>query len=165
MYTAQYFISRLGMEKHVEGGYFKEIYRSPLLYTAEKKTDDPGEQRNLATTIYFLLQGEQVSRFHSLKHDEIWFYHYGSSVAIHTISPDGVFETKRLGLAVEDGQIPQVLISANDIFAAENESKDSFSLVSCLVSPGFDFEDFRMYDGADLCARFPQHAEIIKRFC
>ncbi len=164
MYTAEYFISRLGLEKHVEGGCFKEIYRSPLLYTVDKKTDAPGKQRNLCTTIYFLLQGEQVSRFHSLKQDEIWFYHYGSAVKVHCISGNGSLETRTLGLTVQEGEQPQVLIPAGGIFAAENVSKKSFSLVSCLVSPGFDFEDFEMYDEAALGAMFPLHSDLIERF-
>jgi predicted cupin superfamily sugar epimerase len=183
MYTAEYFISNLKLEEHVEGGYFKETYRNPLsldcedlLVKSDGETINKGEFegarhdeerldtiRALSTTIYYLLKSGQVSKFHKLKFDETWFYHYGSPLAIHMIDENGVLKTHKLGLDIANGETPQVIVPANVIFGAEVIDDNSFSLVSCVVSPGFDYRDFSMYSEQELVGMFPQYKEIISR--
>jgi predicted cupin superfamily sugar epimerase len=164
MFTESYFITKLGLEEHPEGGYFKELYRnSHLIGDSEWPLAFEGK-RSLSTTIYYLLKSGQVSKFHRLKFDEIWFYHYGSPLVIHMIDEQGNLNHVRLGLNMESGESPQVLVPANRIFGAEVIEKDSFSLVSCMVSPGFDYRDFEILTGNDLTAQFPQHRDIIIRF-
>ncbi|MFT3981419.1 MAG: cupin domain-containing protein [Ferruginibacter sp.] len=153
MYTAAYFIEKLELQPHVEGGYYKEIYRSPL------KTGD----RSLATTIYFLLEGEQLSRFHQLTADEIWFFHYGDAILIHQISTTGELFSQKLGMNLADNEAPQLLIPAGTIFASEMINKNSFALMSCLVSPGFEFADFTLFGKEELKNIWPQHEAIIER--
>jgi len=157
LYTAEYFIKNLGLEEHVEGGYFKETYRSSFPFQ-----DERGE-RDLSTAIYYLLESGQVSKLHKLKSDEMWFYHYGSPMVIHTIDENGVYKDIHLGLDFGKGQKPQVLVPSNIIFGAEPLVKDSFSLVSCMVSPGFDYGDFILYDAKELCDMFPHCKDIIIR--
>jgi predicted cupin superfamily sugar epimerase len=79
------------------------------------------------------------------------------------IDNNGEYKSVRLGLEIEKGEMPQVLVPANVIFGAEPSESDSFSLVSCMVSPGFDFRDFILYEEKDLCSIYPQHTEIIKK--
>ena len=71
-HSAEYYIEHLEMEPHVEGGYFKEC----LL---EK------EERNLWSSIYFMLAKGEVSHFHRLKSDEVWYYHDGNALTIYMI--------------------------------------------------------------------------------
>jgi predicted cupin superfamily sugar epimerase len=163
MYTADYFISKLSMDRHIEGGYYKEIYRNSFNISHEGYAYEFEGDRALSTTIYFLLEWGQVSKFHKLKFDEIWFYHYGCPMIIHMIDNNGEYKSVRLGLEIEKGEMPQVLVPANVIFGAEPSESDSFSLVSCMVSPGFDFRDFILYEEKDLCSIYPQHTEIIKK--
>ena len=153
MLTAEYFIEKLGLEPHVEGGYYKEIYRSPL------KTGE----RSLSTTIYFLLKGEQLSRFHQLTADEIWFFHYGEPIIIYEINEKGSLRIQKLGLNIEEGEIPSLLIPAGTIFASEMINKNAFALMSCMVSPGFEFADFKLFSKKELLDLFPQHAGITNR--
>lgn len=164
MYTADYFISKLGLETHVEGGYFKEVYRNSMLISSEAYPVAFEGERPLSTTIYFLLKSGQVSKFHKLKFDELWFYHDGCPMLIHMIDEKGGYQSVRLGLKLEKGETPQILVPANVIFSAEPMEEQSFSLVSCLVSPGFDFRDFILYDGKALCEMYPEHKELIGRF-
>lgn len=164
MYTADYFINKLGLEAHVEGGYFKEVYRNELEISTEAYPIPFEGERALSTTIYFLLKSGQVSKFHKLKFDELWFYHYGCPVMIHMLDEKGGYQKLELGLDLEKGEMPQVLVPANVIFSAEPLAEDSFSLVSCLVSPGFDFRDFILYDGNTLSEMYPEHEEVIRRF-
>ncbi len=152
--TAEYFIKKLNLEKHPEGGYFFENYRSSIIYN----------ERNLTTSIFFLLKGDDVSKFHSLKSDELWYYHYGASVKIYLIDNKGGLSEKILGLNVHENENPAVIIEAGTIFAAELLDKSSFCLLSCIVSPGFSFEDFKLHDFGGLTALFPELTLIIKKF-
>ncbi len=163
MYTAEYFISKLKLETHIEGGYFKEIYRNPFTITDKGYTYSFEGDRALSTTIYFLLKSGQVSKFHKSKFDEIWFYHYGCPMVISMIDENGTYKSVKLGLEIENGEKPQVLVSANTIFGAEPLLNDSFSLVSCMVSPGFDFRDFILFGEKELLERYPEYSEIIKK--
>lgn len=163
MYTADYFISKLGMDGHIEGGYFKELYRNSHSISDSGYPYGFEDERALCTTIYFLLKSGQVSKFHKLKFDEIWFYHYGCSMIIHMIDDKGNYSSMRLGLDIDNGDIPQVLVPANVIFGAEPADSDSFSLVSCMVSPGFDYRDFVLFEEEELCISFPEHTDIIKK--
>ncbi len=153
MFTADYFIQHLGLERHVEGGYYRETYRSPLT----------ANDRSLSTSIYFLLEGEQLSRFHQLTADEIWFFHYGSALIVHQIDKTGRLFSQRLGMNLDAGEAPQLLIPAGTIFASETADKNSFTLVSCMVSPGFEFKDFKLFTKEELKAIHPQHQETIER--
>ena len=153
MFTATYFIEKLGLEAHPEGGYYKEVYRSPM------KTGE----RSLSTTIYFLLEGEQLSRFHQLTADEIWFFHYGSAILIHSINEAGALSTQKLGMNLEAGEQPSLLIPAKTIFGSEMLDKNSFALMSCMVSPGFEFADFKLFSKKELRELFPDHLIIIER--
>jgi uncharacterized protein len=163
VYTADYFISKLGLEGHIEGGYFKEVYKNSFYTSDEGYPFNFEGNRALSTTIYFLLKSGQVSAFHKLKFDEIWFYHYGCPMVIHMIDEQGKIKSVKLGLNIEKGELPQGLVPADVVFGAEPLEHDNFSLVSCLVSPGFDFRDFILYEEKDLCSMYPEHTDIIKK--
>lgn len=152
--TAEYFIDKLGLKPHIEGGYFKELYGNSL---------KSPEGRPLSTTIYYLLKSGQVSKFHRLKSDEIWFYHCGSPLLVHQIDQGGTLSTVALGLMAEMGEHPQLLVPGNTVFGAEVKNEDSFCLVSCMVSPGFDYQDFTLFSSDELCAIFPGHSAVIRR--
>ena len=157
MKAMQEFIEKLELTPHVEGGYFKETYRSETLHTIEN-----GKQRSLATLIHFLLPHGNYSKFHKIESDEIWIYQAGSPLLINMIDNEGKWSTATLGLDVTNGQQPQVCIPAQTIFGAEVLEADCFSLSSCMVAPGFDFSDFQLYDKQELIGRFPNLATIIE---
>jgi uncharacterized protein len=163
MYSSDYFISKLGLEPHIEGGYFKETYRNSFEIPDDEYPMDFVGKRALSSIIYFLLESGQVSKFHKLKFDEIWFHHYGCPILIHIIDENGEYHTETLGLNLIAGEKPQVLLPAGVIFGAELLDENSFSLVSCLVSPGFDFRDFELFSQENLSLLYPEHTEIIKK--
>jgi predicted cupin superfamily sugar epimerase len=159
MLLAEHFIKNLNLEKHIEGGYFREIFRSNKTFTIDELHDE----RSLASTIYFLLKSGEFSKFHRLKFDEIWFFHFGCPIIIHKIDEDGNYSTEILGINFANNENPQILIPANTIFGAEPSCESGFSLVSCMVSPGFDFRDFEIFDEKLLQNQFPEHSEIIHK--
>ena len=69
-------IEELGLERHPEGGYYREIYRSPQQVRAGDRI------RSASTSIYFLLPEDQVSAWHVVQSDEQWHYYAGSDGAV-----------------------------------------------------------------------------------
>lgn len=154
---ASYYIKHLGLECHPEGGYFKSSY------TSDEAIDAFGTSRKLFTSIYFLLGADDVSHFHRLKSDELWYFHGGSPLIVHVIDVAGNYTEHKLGLDMENGESPQVLVPKNSIFGSSVIENGEFSLVGCMVSPGFDFEDFELFSQTELLALYPQHERIIRK--
>ncbi|MFM1876237.1 MAG: hypothetical protein RL266_1974 [Bacteroidota bacterium] len=150
------------MQPHPEGGWFKETYRSLASIPNGTMPDFEGE-RSLATGIYFLLTQDNFSAFHRIKSDEMWHFYVGDGLVIHEIKPDGSYEEHRLGLNLDKGERPQLVIAANSWFASEVANGGTWCLVGCTVSPGFDFQDFELADRERLKAMFPVHIDIIHR--
>lgn len=153
----QAIIDSFSMDEHPEGGWYKELYRSAL------NTTTSNGERSLLTSIYFLLSSNNSSNFHKIESDEIWYYHEGSSLSVHTIDHQGNYKILKVGMNIEAGEQPQVLVPKGYIFGSTVTEENSYSLVSCAVAPGFDFEDFYLYKRKELLALFPQHKAIIER--
>lgn len=143
------------LKPHPEGGYFAETYRS------EQTVLTANGERNLITSIYFLLTSNDVSKFHVIESDELWFHHEGCDVNIHVLS-DGKHEILKLGRTGDDAY-PQQLVEKRKIFGSTLEDTGSYALVSCVVAPGFDFSDFRLCHKEELKQQFPEYSEIIER--
>ncbi len=162
MPTAQGLIKQLELIRHPEGGWFRETYRSTESVPAHALPQRFDGSRALSTAIFFLLEEEDISALHRIKSDELWHFYAGSPLLIHAIFPDGRYRTQRLGSDYAAGDLYQVVVPAGCWFGAELAG-EHFALVGCTVSPGFDFADFEMADRQPLSARYPQHAELIKR--
>lgn len=160
--TADFWIQNLGLEAHPEGGFFKSTFDSKTMIS---DNDGVGKEkiRKLYTSIYFLLRSEDISHFHRLKSDELWYYHGGSSLTVHVIDDAGEYKEYKLGLQLEKGEVPQILVQKNSIFGSSVMAEGTFSLVGCMVSPGFDFEDFELFTQEDLMEIYPQHEQIIRK--
>jgi predicted cupin superfamily sugar epimerase len=159
-----YWIEKLGMLSHPEGGYFKESYRSDELVLTDHLPGRFNGDRNFSTSIYYLLEEDQYSKLHRIKSDEMWHFYDGSGLDIYEIDKDGELMIHKLGLDIENGESPQVLIKAGNWFGAKVNNQDSFCLAGCTVSPGFDFNDFEMAEREALIILFPKHREIIEQF-
>lgn len=154
MTTAQELVQSLGLLPHPEGGFYKETYRSEL--TLE------GKDRQLLTSIYFLLTSANVSKFHRIKSDELWYFHAGSPLIVHTLGEHG-HQQHHLGLDLSKGQQPFLWIPKDTIFGSTVLENDDFSLVSCAVAPGFDFRDFELFERSELLRAYPEHKELVER--
>lgn len=161
MDKAQYWINLLNLIPHPEGGFFREIYSSNIYVEGNSINDKFTGRRNLSTSIYFLLQSGDVSRFHRLRSDEVWFYHKGSSLTIYTIDSNGNRSDIRLGKEIENGEVFQAIIPAGTMFGASVNVPNSFTIFGCMVSPGFNSEDFEQPDRRWLLKKYPQYKDII----
>ena len=153
MKTAEQWIEELNLEPHPEGGYYKRTDYSDMTYS------NNGQDLPLYTNIYFLLTPESPSHFHQLTSDELWFYHAGTPLTVHSLHEDGRYTKTPLGL--NEGQSLHHNVHAGTIFGSTVD--EGYALVSCTVVPGFDFSNFKMFTKAELLKRYPEHVEIIKK--
>jgi hypothetical protein len=156
--NSDYFIQKLNLQPHPEGGYFAETYRSELIISVENQ-----EKRNVSTAIYFLLENEAKSKFHRIKSDELWFFLQGEALEI-VARIEGEIITYLLGNNLENGEYSQAIIQANCWFAARIKNAKGFSLVSCTVAPGFDFSDFELAGRQFLLDSYPSLIDKIEIF-
>jgi len=154
---AQQLISALQLQPHPEGGWFAEVFRSPH----QVQPQDGRPLRSALTSIYFLLASGQQSNWHRVRSDEVWVHLEGDalnlwswdgsapSAACHILGP--------VDLACD--QRPQHTISAGQWQAARprpcaTAAGDGYTLVACMVGPGFDFADFSLLQSASAEAGF-----------
>lgn len=133
MSTEEELVARLGLAPHPEGGWYRETWRADTA---------PGERAS-ATAIYFLLQAGQRSHWHRVDATEIWLWHAGHPLHLSTAPTDGgPIGELRLGPDILANEAPQCIIPENHWQAAE--ASDGWALVSCIVSPGFEFSGFTL---------------------
>lgn len=133
MTDARSLIDALHLEPHPEGGWYRETWRAESA---------PGERAS-ATAILFLLEASQRSHWHRVDASEMWLFHAGSALRLLTAAgAEGPVEEIRLGPDVHAGETPQARVPPGDWQAAEADR--GWALVSCIVSPGFEFSGFEL---------------------
>lgn len=155
---ASYWIEKLKMSPHPEGGYFKEEYRPD----SWKSIPGYPAERRVLTTIYYLLEDEDFSAFHRIKSPESWFFHKGKPLLIYSIEEEQLV-CRELS-DQESGQL-QITIEPDTWFAARLKDGEGFVLVSCAVAPGFEYKDFELAEKDKLVALYPLEKDIINQLC
>ena len=126
-------IERLDLQPHPEGGWYRETWRAAAT----------SGERASGTAIHYLLEAGQRSHWHKVDATEVWLWHGGSALLLSTASEDaGPVASVRLGADVLNGEVPQHVIAPHHWQAAQADR--GWALVSCIVSPGFDFAGFVM---------------------
>ena len=127
-------IDKLALEAHPEGGSFREIHRG-----SERVQTSRGV-RSAITAIYYLLERNEISRWHVVQADEIWHFYEGSPLELLGYDP-----AKRALVRYVLGNTTlgheRVAVIRSGVWQAARSLGD-FSLVGCSVGPGFEFEDF-----------------------
>lgn len=136
------------LSPHPEGGWFAEVYTAPFAQAG----------RALAGSIFFLLEKDEISHFHQIDCDEIWYYHEGCGLRI-TVLMNGEKEELLLGPDTDGGQRVMAVIPAGAVFAAENLYTTGYTFLSCATTPAFTYEGFRLIDHGELAERFPKFSE------
>jgi hypothetical protein len=157
--TAAEVIARLGLEPHPEGGFFRETYRSA------DSVDAPQGPRAAATGIAFLLTVERPSRFHRLLSDELWVHQGGAPLELWLLEPAGAARAVVLGSAgARSDAAPAARVPAGTWQAARvtRPAAADWALVSCVVTPGFDYADFTLGRREVLAAGWPHVAALVK---
>src|SRR5579863_9896365 len=160
---AAYWLNKLQLTNHVEGGAFREVYRSELIIPRHSLPLLFQGSRPAATHIYFLLCKGQFSAFHRIAADEGWHFYAGDALLVHEITHSGRMVTHRLGSDPGKGETFFSTVGAGSWFASVLAEGGEYALVGCTVAPGFDFADFELADREMLAARYPEHAKVIRR--
>ncbi|WP_171240642.1 cupin domain-containing protein [Ruegeria sp. HKCCA5491] len=130
--TAQDIIDHLKLQQHPEGGWFRETWRAE------------NEGRATGTCIYFLLAEGERSHWHRVDATEIWLFHAGAPLILSISDTD-------TGPAVDHVLIPDLSKGAPQLIVPKGHwqaalSTGAYTLVSCTVSPGFEFDGFELAD-------------------
>ena len=168
--TAAYWIERLGLAPHPEGGHFRETYRAVESIPADGLPARFAGPRTFSTAVYYLLQGDDVSALHRIAADEVWHHYMGAPLVLAVIDAAGRLTTPVLGADAERGETFQLVVPAGAWFGAalartapEPDEASAFALVGCTVAPGFEFADLELGRRAELLRRYPQHRAVIER--
>ena len=149
---------KYNLTSHPEGGWFSEVYTSP----------SASGGRAFTGSIYYLLEGNDVSHFHQIDCDEIWYHHEGGAMKITMIvvaegsgtgsssqgSP-GTWTVRETFLGAGEGETAMVVIPAGAVFAAELIDKESYCFTSCVTTPKFTYDGFRLLGRDEIKALCP----------
>jgi predicted cupin superfamily sugar epimerase len=161
--NAAYWLDKLQLTRHVEGGAFREVYRSELVIPRKSLPLFFQGDRAASTHIYFLLAEGQFSAFHRIAADEHWHFYFGDPLIVYEINHNGQLLTHRLGNDPFREESLHTVIKAGSWFASAPAEGSEYALVGCTVAPGFDFADFELADRETLAGQYPEHAALIKR--
>jgi predicted cupin superfamily sugar epimerase len=161
--TAEELIETLSLRPHPEGGWYREVYRSPEEIVAQALAPRYGGERRMATSILFMLQAGEISALHRVSSDETWLFHMGDPLELVAIDENGAIAHCRLGHDLAAGHVLQRTVPHGAWQGARVVEGGAYALVGCVVAPGFDFKDFEMGERAALLERYPQHAALIRR--
>lgn len=131
-------IEGLSLQPHPEGGWYAEVFRS------EREVSAGGGPRRAVTTIYYLLESGQKSRWHRIDADEVWHFYEGSPLELLTTTD---LRHVRRAMLSEWGvdHAPVAVVPAGEWQAARTTG--DYSLVGCSVAPGFEFSTFELLRG------------------
>lgn len=163
MQSADYWIEKLGLLAHPEGGFYKETYKSSDAVSAHYLPDRFSGKRVFSTGIYFLLKSGHFSAFHKIQSDEMWHFYEGHTLEIVYIDHTEILHIIKLGRNLDNGEVLQAVVPANTWFGSFLPEKSDYALVGCTVSPGFDFQDFELADRKVLTNLYPQFSDIIAK--
>lgn len=135
--SADALIEQLELAPHPEGGWYRETWRA----------DAGADGRPRGTAILFLLKAGERSHWHRVDADELWIWQGGDPLNLRIATSDqGPVETLSLGDNPGANQVLQGLVPKAAWQAAEPTDgiETGYTLVSCVVVPGFEFAGFEL---------------------
>ena len=145
----------------IEGGYFRETYRSEMTIAAAALPGEYAGDRNVSTSIYYLLTPDTFSAIHRVKSDEVFHFYAGDPVEMLQLHADGRGRIVIIGNDLAAGHEPQLVVPGGLWQGCRLIPGGKWALMGCTVAPGFDYADFTAADRAELIAEYPDHAELI----
>jgi predicted cupin superfamily sugar epimerase len=134
---AQALVRSLGLVTHPEGGFYRELFRSPH----DVEPEDGRGTRSALTLIAFLLVEGSPSRWHRVRSDECWHWIEGAALELRVANPH-LERVTPVRLGADEEALPIHLVPAGHWQAAR--ALGPYALVTCAVAPGFDFADFTL---------------------
>ena len=146
----------------IEGGYFRETYRSEGQMPHSALAPVYNGPRAFSTCIYYLLTPDTFSIIHRLPGEEIFHFYLGDPVEMLQLHPDGRGELITLGSDLRSGMRPQHIVPGNVWQGARLKAGGRFALMGTTVAPGFDYADYEAANRDELLRQFPTFADAIR---
>ena len=147
-----------------EGGWYAPVWRSEVRLGGAQLPArfGAGAERAAASSILYLIAGNDISALHRLRSDEVWQFHAGDAIELLRLGPEaGSGLWTRLGPAVAAGDAPQVVVPHGVWQGARLAPGGKWALVGCTMAPGWDEADFELGRRAELEAAWPRFAAEI----
>jgi len=148
----------------MEGGFFRETYRSRWQISAEYLPEGVGGARSLGTAIYYMITPESYSTLHRLPGTEIFHFYMGDPVEMLQLHPDGKTQIVALGHDIAAGQQPQVVVRGGVWQGCRLAGNGQWALMGTTLSPGFDYADYETGVRDELIGQYPDMADSIRRY-
>ncbi len=148
----------------VEGGFFRETYRSRWVVSAEYLPDGVGGSRSIGTAIYYMITPEAFSALHRLPGTEVFHFYLGDPVVMLQLTTDGMSRTITLGNDLLNGQQPQVVVRGQIWQGCRLAPGGKWALMGTTMSPGFDYKDYQNGEREHLIAQYPGAAAKIREY-
>ncbi len=165
MPTAQQIIDALALQPHaIEGGYFRETYRSAGTISAADLPSGYRTEtgRSFGTAIYYLLTADTFSEMHRLPTEEVFHLYLGGPVRMLQLDPDGSGREVLIGADILSGHQPQVIVPPGVWQGSRLEPGVEFALLGATMAPGFDYADYEQGRASELIERYPTHEAAIR---
>lgn len=139
-------VDLLKLRPHVEGGWFRECWRTRQEIPRSELGPEYTGARAAATGVHFLLHPGEISNWHLVLSDELWIWQSGSPIEL-TLGGTGERpvdgETLLIGMDVASGQAPAALVPAG-VWQKARPVGEEPAFATCIVAPGFEYDDFRL---------------------
>lgn len=154
-------IETLGLEAHVEGGYFRRHYEPGA---GRRLATEHGERFSMTCIYYLLTADSPIGLFHRNRADIVHFYHAGDPLTYYLLGADGQLRETVLGADLVAGQHPQLVVAGGTWKASrlKADGRHGYTLLGEAVSPGFEYEDMELADSEILLGKFPQYETLIR---
>ena len=145
----------------LEGGYYRETYRSNETIAHEALPERFRSDRSLSTAIHYLLTPETRSDLHRLPSDEMFHFYLGDPVTMVQLYPDGGSSILKLGSDLSAGHLPQVVVPSGVWQGSFLVEGGRYALMGATAAPGFEFDDYEAGDREQLIKQYPDRSELI----
>jgi len=147
----------------VEGGYFRETYRSIDFISREALPSFYQTARCFGTAIYYLLTPDNFSALHKVNSDEIFHFYLGDPVQMLLLFPDGTGREVILGQDIQNGQLVQLVVPRGVWQGASLQQGGKYALLGTTVSPGFEYQDYIQGQRESLASGYSKYASLISK--
>lgn len=159
--SVQQIVEALELEPHVEGGYFKQTFKSD----SDIKIATKNGQRVTLTSIYYLLTADSpIGHFHKNTSDIMHYFHGGDPITYYLIYPSGELKKVILGSDLLAGHQLQFVVKGGVWKASKITTRGiyGYGLIGEAVAPGFEYIDMQLGKTSELINQFPQHEDLLK---
>lgn len=148
----------------LEGGFFRETYRSRWQVPPEHLPEGIHGARSIGTAIYYMVTPESFSTLHRLPGTEVFHFYFGDPVVMLQLHPEGESRTVTLGHDLAAGHQPQVVVRGGIWQGCRLVPGGKWALLGTTMSPGFDYADYETGGRDELIAQYPGAAELIRQY-